>query len=81
MSYGDTAARRATDLDGLEFLAIGYAAADVEHDLSQRRAQWHFNKARIIYLAHQAEGLGAPTHLRTCAGEPGGTLVNDLRHV
>ncbi len=44
---GDAAAGGAAGLDGLELLAAGDAAADVEDDLAQRRAHGHLDQAGV----------------------------------
>ena len=58
------------DLDRLESLAAGDAAADVEDDLPQGDAHGHFDQAGVVDLAGQGEDLGALALLGADAGEP-----------
>ena len=52
---GQAAAQRPAGLHGLEFLALGDAAADVEDDLAQGDAHGHFDQAGVVHLAGQGE--------------------------
>ena len=78
---GQTAAQRAAGLHGLELLAVGDAAADVEDDLAQRDAHRHFDQAGVVDLAGQGEDGGAGRLLGADGLEPLGALQDDLgRH-
>ena len=55
----DAPAGGSADLHGLERLAVGDAAADVEDDLAQRDAHGHLDEARVHHLAGEGEDLRA----------------------
>ena len=75
------AARRTTELHGLEGLAVLDAAADVEDDVAQRRAHRHLDETAVDDLAGQAEGLGAAARLDAHRGVGLGPVGDDPRHV
>ena len=56
----DAAAGRAAGLDGLELLAVGHAAADVEDDLAERGAHRHFDQPVWRILPARAKTLVPP---------------------
>ena len=80
----DAPARRPADLHGLERLAAGDAAADVEDDLAQRDAHGHLDEARrwrpcpvraktlvpLEFCVPMAEKLSAPSRM----------MWDDVRH-
>ena len=70
MLLGDAAAGRAAGLDGLELLAVGDAAADVEDDLAEGDPHGDFDQAGVVDLADQREDLGPLARLGPDAGEP-----------
>jgi len=78
---GQGAAGRTAGLDGLEFLAVGAAAADVEDDFAKRRAHGHFDEAHVGDLAGQGEDLGALGGGGADGGEPVRALEDDGRDV
>ena len=75
------AAGRAADLHGLELLAVGNAAADVENDFTNGRAHRHFDEARVDHIARQGEGLRAGALLRADAMVPLHAVFDDERDV
>ena len=79
MLLGDAAAGRAAGLRGLELLAVGDAAADVEDDLAQGGAHGHFHQAGVVDLAGQGEHLGALALFRADGGEPVRAVQDDRR--
>ena len=79
--FRQAAAGGPADLDGLEALAAGDAAADVEDDLAQGGAHRHFDQAGIDDFARQGEDRGAGAVGRADAGEPVRAVVDDVAHV
>ena len=75
------AAGRAADLHGLELLAVGDAAADVEDDLADGRTHGHLDQARVHDVARQGEGLRAGALGRSDAAVPVGPAAQDERGV
>ena len=79
--FGDAAARRPADLDGLEFAAAGDAAADAVDDLPERDAHRHFDEAGVGDLADEREDLRAFARRRPERREPGRPAADDRRDV
>src|SRR5208282_1524685 len=75
--FGDDAAGWPAGLDGLEFLALGNAAADAEDDFTQRGAVRDFGEARVADFARQREDLGAFRLLGAERGIPFRAPQND----
>jgi hypothetical protein len=71
------AAGRPAHLDGLEPLAAGDPAADIEDDLADWRTQRYFDEAGIVNLADETERLGAGS-LRGAVGDECFSALEDI---
>ena len=80
-SRGNAAAGRAAGLDGLDFAAVGRAAAHFLDDLPQRRAHRHFDEAGVVDFSGERKNFGALAFFRADAGEPVRALAMNRRHV
>ena len=64
MLFRKASARRASGLDGLEFLSSLDAAAYLIDDLPERRSHRHLNESHIVDLAGKGEHLCSLGFLR-----------------